>query len=882
MGWMSIVSRRALALIGLVVLLGALPLLTVAKPLTQQDFGQPNDPSPALGHASVIAHGVATIPYGEAVWRVSDERAALPNRSTAAFQPAGFVLAGAGVVAVADRGGQVLSRVALGEAAWSSPYERTAVVSLENRATTYYALSLVPSDEISAADLAVSSPFALPADRAFDLVLLRDVVSRNEESDLDSGHAPGMLLVTGGTVTVEAASGETIDLSAGDVSEIDGEAVVVGTSRSPASFVLAQLGPQVPESVTLRVAAQPTVAPIATATPTPLPTRTPIPTATPSPAPTRTPVPTSTPTPTRTPIPTATPAPTKTPIPTSTPVPTRTPVPTPTATPVVPATVAISSFICPVEYAGSDYAADCTNPSSGVEFIVSRNDAVVQSAPADANGYVAFPRLRPRDYILAAGVPGDFASSRVRCLNAFGDDIARRHATNQVAVTLESRDDILCNWYIVPDDARGEEPTSSLTIDIRACPQGMTPETMAGDFCDPAPAGTTLTLRLDGRPVGVGSATASSWVWNDLGPNAYGLDVNSVPAGFVEFQLDDEPCCGSTADFTIQLPRGFVDARRTLYLFQPEAPQSTLAVAVLSCPPGMTGATLDAAACETAPSGVDLTLLLDGVVVAPTTAGGSLWEWGELGPYLYGLNVAAPEPYTSSQLDDQPCCGDRTNFTIQMPKGFVAAERTLYLFQPEEVVPQPQPIADGSISAYVSACPPGMTFETLDPAQCVPPPPGVSFSLLADGVPPGVTSVADDLWTWEGLEYRSYDLFINAIPPGFNDFSFASRRCCNERGAFDVATSADTPDTGYTLYLYQPGAPVPLPAPESEPGVEPVASAEPVSPLQIVDPDGDGLPTTDEEGFFHTDPNRPDTDGDGFNDDDEIAAGTDPLDGEDW
>lgn len=550
----------------------------------------------------------------------------------------------------------------------------------------------------------------------------------------------------------------------------------------------------------------------------------------------------------------------------------------------MPATVAISSFICPVEYDGSDYDVDCTSPSTGVEFIVSQGDTVVQSDPADADGDVAFADLDPGDYVLAAGVPGDFASSRVRCLNAFGEDIARRHATNQIAVTLEAGDDILCNWYIVPVDARGE--VMSLTVDIRACPQGMTPETLVGDVCDPAPAGTTLTLRLDGEPVGVSRATVSTWVWDDLGPFRYTLDVNSMPDGFVDLQLDDDRCCGSAADFTVQLSEDIVDAHRTLYLFLPEALESTLSIAVRACPPGMTGDTLDAADCEPAPGGVDLTLLLDGAVVEPARVAGASWAWEELGPYRYGLNVDVPDPYSEFQLDDQPCCGGNTDFTIQLPKGPVDVERTLYLFQPEEFVELPQPATDGSISVYVRACPPGMTFETLDTNACTPAPPGTSLSLMADGVPLGVTSVSNELWTWEGLEYRPFDLFVNAAPEGFDNFSLPNRRCCNARGAFDVETSAETPDTGYTLYLYQPETLVPSPEPEPEPELEavvpepepePEALEVPESPLQAVDPDGDGLPTSDEEGFFNTDPDNPDSDGDGVNDAQEIAVGTDPL-----
>lgn len=787
MRWSNTRFRRSLASFWLAFLLGIVPLLASAKPLIQDEFGRPNDPSPAQGHVAVIAHGVETFPVREVAWQISTERAALPNRSTATYRPPGFVLADEGAVAVADRNGLLLARMAPGEADWMPPDRQTAIVSLEQQATSYFSIALLPAADVSDADAALASqPFTLPRDATFDVVLLRDALNRNDESDIDTGNAPGLLLVTSGTVTVEEANGDTVDLAAGDAEEIDGEAVVVGASRTLATFVVAQLGPQVPNRVTLRGGVQPTVAPAATATPTSTPLATSTPTPTGTPVPTATATPTSTPTatataaPTNTPTPTATPTATPTPTATATatatpsPTPTATPSPTPTATPTVPAAVAIASFICPVGYEGSDYAVDCVEPASGVVFILSAGNAVVQSAPAAADGGVAFADIAPGEYVLAADVPGDFASSRVRCLNASGDDIARRHETNQIALTLESSDEIACDWYIVPEDARGEDLASSLTVFVRGCPEGMTPENLVGDVCNVAPPGTTFALSLDGETIEPVTATDGAWVWEGLGPNRYDLDVTAIPDGFSDFQLDDEPCCGTTGDFSIQFPRGPIDSNRTLYLFVPE-----------------------------------------------------------------------PTP-----------------------------------------TPTPEPVENGSISVFVHACPPGMTVETLVEDACGEAPAGASLSLFADDVPQGVTSVDNALWIWGGLPYRSFDLFVNALPEGFDNFSLGVRECCNARGALDVATSAETPDTGYILNLYQPGeaAAPPESESESEPEAEAEAESEQVvadaveSPLAAVDPDGDGLPTSDEEGFFQTDPNDPDSDGDGVNDAQEVAAGTDPLD----
>lgn len=98
--------------------------------------------------------------------------------------------------------------------------------------------------------------------------------------------------------------------------------------------------PDIPATVTARVAAVPTATAYPTNTPyptvTPRPTVTPYPTNTPRP--TYTPYPTSTAVPTATPYPTNTPYPTATPRPTYSPRPTYTPLPTPrpTATPLPP------------------------------------------------------------------------------------------------------------------------------------------------------------------------------------------------------------------------------------------------------------------------------------------------------------------------------------------------------------------------------------------------------------------------------------------------------------------------------------------------------------------------------------------------------------------
>src|SRR5215213_7078476 len=168
MRWSNANVCRSLAALWLAVLLGVFPLFTAAQPRTQDTFGQPNAPSPAQGHVAVIAHGVEQFQTREVAWQITTERAALPSRSTATYRPPGFVLADAGVVAVADRNGFLLARVAPGKADWIPPDRQTAIVSLEKRATTYIAIALLPAADVSAADAAAASQaFTLPRNATF-------------------------------------------------------------------------------------------------------------------------------------------------------------------------------------------------------------------------------------------------------------------------------------------------------------------------------------------------------------------------------------------------------------------------------------------------------------------------------------------------------------------------------------------------------------------------------------------------------------------------------------------------------------------------------------------------------------------------------------------
>ena len=504
MRWSNTNFRRSLATLWLAVLLGVSPLFTAGRPLTQDAVGQPNAPSPAQGHVAVIAHGVEQFQARAVAWQITTERAALPSRSTASYRPPGFILADAGVVAVTERNGFLFARVAPGEADWIPPDRQTAIVSLEQRATSYFAIALLPAADVSAADAAFASrAFTLPRNAMFDVVLLRDALNRNDESDIDTGDVPGLLLVTSGTVTVEEGNGETVDLVAGDAAEIDGQAVVVGTSRALATFVVAQLGPQIPARVTLR-SVQPTVAPVATATPTrtPIPTPTPVVTSTPSATATATPTATLSPTPTRTPtqppIPTATP--TATPMQTPTLSPTATPSPMPTSTPLPTATPAPTQPPTPT-------AAPTATPS-----------------PTPTSTPFATPTVTPTQ----TPTPSPTATA------------------------------------VPPLPEEG-----SISIFIRACPPGMTVETLVENACSDPPPGVTLSLFADGTPLDVASVADDLWIWDGLPYQEFDLFVNAIPDEFETYSLGVRECCNARGALDVATSAETPDTGYTLYLYLP-------------------------------------------------------------------------------------------------------------------------------------------------------------------------------------------------------------------------------------------------------------------------------------------------------------------------
>src|SRR5215207_3370239 len=354
-------------------------------------------PSPATRHAQVIAHGVAVLPPDAIAWRLTADRPVPRRPRPLAERVAGFILADTGVVALVDHDGQLLARIAPGEAIWTEPGTMRAVVGLERKAPDYYEIALVPATAVPEGGSGVigRAPFVAPTGDAFDIDLIRDVLNRAEESIISTGPSPALLLVTSGTIFVESTNSGIVEMMTGEAAQVAGDVVITGASREPAAFVVARIGPEVP-------------APVAAETSTSI----------------------------------ATPASIATPVST-----------------VEDASITISASLCPIAFAGGNDGVDCVAATSGVGFSLMSDDVATATAQANEDGDVSFTGIEPGLYTLSAEPPAGFGTTRVRCRHASGDGFAARTVTNEIAMLLAARDEVACTWDLVPTEVQSEMPT---------------------------------------------------------------------------------------------------------------------------------------------------------------------------------------------------------------------------------------------------------------------------------------------------------------------------------------------------------------------------------------------------------------------------------------
>lgn len=209
-------------------------------------------PSPATGHAEVIANGVAELPADSLAWRAVLDTAEPLDQAEPHERALGFTLAGEGAILVNDVDAGTQTRLAPGEAAFVNEGAQQERASLGDDAVPYYRLALVPADQAQEAgdDQLIFGSDAFPASTGgdpgsgHDIDLVRDVLGPGEKTTVPDSGSPALVLVTDGAIT--AAGDEQATLKAREAAALSGELTLTNNGATPAHVVIAVIGPAVP------------------------------------------------------------------------------------------------------------------------------------------------------------------------------------------------------------------------------------------------------------------------------------------------------------------------------------------------------------------------------------------------------------------------------------------------------------------------------------------------------------------------------------------------------------------------------------------------------------------------------------------------------------
>jgi len=152
------------------------------------------------------------------------------------------------------------------------------------------------------------------------------------------------------------------------------------------------------------------------------------------------------------------------------------------------ATLTIHNRVCPLESEGPDFFGVChDDPIAGMPFFV--DGPITRHATTDADGNATFARLPPARYAVVGGPPGDFVRNAIFCAPAAAPGTPFPFVETSIVgieIDLAAGDDVVCDWYSVPEDRRGgatsasvggQDGTARLTIHYRVCPSNSTGQT---------------------------------------------------------------------------------------------------------------------------------------------------------------------------------------------------------------------------------------------------------------------------------------------------------------------------------------------------------------------------------------------------------------------
>jgi hypothetical protein len=216
---------------------GALALLQTAA----------TNPSPAQGHAEVIAQGDAAMPANSVAWRVVQDTAEPNDTAQPETRALGFALADADAIVVNNLTLGTQTRLAPGEASFVGDGQVEHRASLTDGNVSYYRIALVSADDANDAGgdqlIFAGDGFSAP-DGVRDIDLVRDVLASDEQTQISGSGSPILVFATDGTIDV-ATGGQTTTLNAGDAGQFSGS-LTISASGGTVNFVAGVIGPAVP------------------------------------------------------------------------------------------------------------------------------------------------------------------------------------------------------------------------------------------------------------------------------------------------------------------------------------------------------------------------------------------------------------------------------------------------------------------------------------------------------------------------------------------------------------------------------------------------------------------------------------------------------------
>lgn len=198
--------------------------------------------------------------------------------------------------------------------------------------------------------------------------------------------------------------------------------------------------------------------------------------------------------------------------------------------------IAVSVTTCPQDYdadaEGVDFeslSANCAEPVEDVDFTLLRPDGVEDVRVTDGENALEFVDLDPGSYILSSSVPLEAASEHLFC-EADGGNRYEKEFDDIGLTTFGDlkREQIACDWFVVPTSQRGEETGGSLEVHLATCPVAYTGDRLFDDCHGNGVADAEFTLTgAAGEQTGTTTIASTpgpgSVTFTNLGAGAYTL-----------------------------------------------------------------------------------------------------------------------------------------------------------------------------------------------------------------------------------------------------------------------------------------------------------------------------------------------------------------------